>query len=136
MPTYPDGYDENRKLHGIEAVIDKDLASELLDRELDADLYIMATDAGAVYVGWNTPEAKVIKSASPDALKQSDFPAGSMGPKVEAACQFAESTGKTAAIGELANFKGMVEGVAGTTVMTEQDKTVWHLPHLDFSFGG
>ena len=110
----PSVYDEDRKLHGIEAVIDKDLASELLARELEADLFIMATDADAVYVGWNTPEAKAIKSASPDALKHYDFPAGSMGPKVEAACQFAESTGKTAAIGALVDLKGMVDGAAGT----------------------
>ena len=95
-------------------------------RELEADLFIMATDADAVYVGWNTPEAKAIKSASPDALKHYDFPAGSMGPKVEAACQFAESTGKTAAIGALADLKGMVDGSTGTTVATTQDETVWH----------
>ena len=122
----PSVYDEDRKLHGIEAVIDKDLASELLARELEADLFIMATDADAVYVGWNTPEAKAIKSISSDALKQYDFPAGSMGPKVEAACQFAERTGKTTAIGALADLKGMVDGIAGTTVTTVQDETVWH----------
>ena len=122
----PSVYDEDRKLHGIEAVIDKDLASELLARELEADLFIMATDADAVYVGWNTPEAKAIKSISSDALKQYDFPAGSMSPKVEAACQFAERTGKTTAIGALADLKGMVDGIAGTTVTTVQDETVWH----------
>ena len=122
----PSVYDEDRKLHGIEAVIDKDLASELLARELEADLFIMATDADAVYVGWNTPEAKAIKSISSDALKQYNFPAGSMGPKVEAACQFAERTGKTTAIGALADLKGMVDGIAGTTVTTVQDETVWH----------
>lgn len=122
----PSVYDDKRKLHGIEAVIDKDLASELLARELGADLFVMATDADAVYVDWNTPQAKAIKSMSPDTLRQYDFPAGSMGPKVEAACQFAELTGKVSAIGALADLKGMVDGVAGTTVATTQDETIWH----------
>ena len=122
----PSVYDDERKLHGIEAVIDKDLASELLARELDADLFIMATDADAVYLDWNTPQAKAIKRISPDALKQHEFAAGSMGPKVEAACQFAEQTGKMAAIGALADLEEMVNGVAGTTVTTGQDEPVWH----------
>ncbi len=112
----PTVYDENRKLHGIEAVIDKDLASELLARDLEADLYIMATDADAVYIDWGKPEQKGIKRAAPDAIRQFDFPAGSMGPKVDAACQFAERTGKSAAIGALADLPGIVAGTAGTTV--------------------
>jgi carbamate kinase len=123
IPTAYDGY---RKLHGIEAVIDKDLASELLARELEADLFIMATDADAVYVGWNTPEAKAIKHASPAMLREFDFPAGSMGPKVDAACQFTELTGKPAAIGALEDLKGMVEGMAGTTVSSDTDVLDWH----------
>ena len=94
---------ENRELHGTEAVIDKDLAGGLLARELEADLYLMATDVDAVYVGWGAPEARAIKRASPEALRHYQFPAGSMGPKVEAACQFAERTGGTAAIGALAD---------------------------------
>lgn len=121
----PSVYDDQRKLHGIEAVIDKDLASELLARELDADLFIMATDADAVYLDWNTPQAKAIKRISPDDLKRYEFAAGSMGPKVEAACQFVEQTGKMAAIGALADLKGMAEGVAGTTVTQGQDEPVW-----------
>lgn len=121
----PSVYDDQRKLHGIEAVIDKDLASELLARELDADLLIMATDADAVYLDWNTPQAKAIKRISPDDLKRYEFAAGSMGPKVEAACQFVEQTGKMAAIGALADLEGMVEGVAGTTVTQGQDEPAW-----------
>jgi carbamate kinase len=121
----PSVYDENRKLHGIEAVIDKDLASELLARELDADLFIMATDADAVYVDWNTPQAKAIKSGSPDALRRHEFAAGSMGPKVEAACHFVERTGQLAVIGALADLKGMVDGVAGTAVRPGEDDLTW-----------
>ena len=92
IPTmYEPGAD--RKLVGVEAVIDKDLCSELLARELDADLFVMATDADAVFTGWGTPEAKAIHKASPAALSEHKFPAGSMGPKVEAACRFAEHHG-------------------------------------------
>lgn len=91
-----------------------------------ADLFIMATDADAVYVGWNTPQAKAIKRIAPEALRRYDFPAGSMGPKVEAASQFAELTGKVSAIGALADLNGMVDGVSGTTVAKSQNETVWH----------
>ncbi len=122
----PTIYDDNRKLHGTEAVIDKDLASELLARDLDADLYIMATDADAVYVGWGTPDAKAIKRASPDDIREFEFPAGSMGPKVEAACQFAERTGKAAAIGALADLPAIVTGQAGTTVSGSASGIDWH----------
>ena len=66
---------------GVEAVIDKDLASELLARDLNADLYIMATDATAVFVNWGKPDAKAIHRANPKAMQTYQFPAGSMGPK-------------------------------------------------------
>ena len=122
----PTIYDENRKLHGIEAVIDKDFASELLARDLEADLFIMATDAEAVFDGWGTPQQKGIRRASPEAMKGFDFPAGSMGPKVDAACQFAELTGKAAAIGALADLPQIVEGTAGTTVTKDAAELVWH----------
>ncbi|MGP1256582.1 MAG: carbamate kinase [Kiloniellales bacterium] len=122
----PTVYDSARKLHGVEAVIDKDFASELLARDLGADLFIMATDADAVYVGWGTPEAKAIKRISPGAARSYDFPAGSMGPKVEAACQFAERTGKAAAIGALADLRKIVKGTAGTTVTKDTKETIWH----------
>ena len=122
----PTIYDKDRKLHGTEAVIDKDLASELLARDLDADLYIMATDADAVYVGWGTPDAKAIKRATPDAMRGFEFPAGSMGPKVDAACQFVERTGKAAAIGALADLPAIVAGKAGTTVSSGTPAIEWH----------
>ncbi len=112
----PTVYDADRNLHGIEAVIDKDFASELLARDLGADLFIMATDADAVYSDWGTPEQRAIRSAAPEAMRDFDFPAGSMGPKVDAACQFAERTGKAAAIGALADLPAIVEGRAGTTI--------------------
>jgi carbamate kinase len=105
-----------RILSGIECVIDKDLATELLARELGADVYVMLTDADAVYVDWGQPTQRAIRRASPDALGAMKFAAGSMGPKVEAACRFARATGKRAAIGELADLARIVAGEAGTTI--------------------
>ena len=116
----------NRKLIGVEAVIDKDLCSELLARELDADFLVMATDAEAVFTGWGTPEAKAIHKASPAAMARYSFPAGSMGPKVEAACHFAMTTGHTAAIGALADVPAMVRGEKGTLINKKFESIAWH----------
>ncbi len=107
---------QKRKLAGVECVIDKDLASELLARTLKADLFVMLTDADAVYVDWGKPTQKAIRSASPKALAAMTFAAGSMGPKVDAACRFARATGKTAAIGALADLGAILAGKAGTTI--------------------
>tara|TARA_R110001599_G_scaffold67077_3_gene189634 strand:- start:755 stop:1684 length:930 start_codon:yes stop_codon:yes gene_type:complete len=112
----PTMYDADSHLKGVEAVIDKDLSSELLARELGADLYIMATDAEAVFLDWDTPEQRGIKCVNPIDLANYEFAAGSMGPKVSAACQFAEKTGKTAAIGSLEDLEQIVAGTAGTRV--------------------
>jgi carbamate kinase len=106
-----------RTLTGVEAVIDKDFASELLAREVDADLFIMATDVDGVYESWGTPEQRRLERVSPDELRRLDFAAGSMGPKVEAAIRFVEATGKRAAIGSLADIDQIVEGRAGTNVV-------------------
>jgi carbamate kinase len=111
---YENGAD--RRLAGAECVIDKDLASELLARELGADLFVMVTGADAIYVDWGRPSATAIRRASVEALKALSFAAGSMGPKVDAACRFAKSTGKTAAIGALADLEGILAGRAGTTI--------------------
>jgi carbamate kinase len=115
IPTVYEAGDR-RKLTGIECVIDKDLASELLARELDADLFVMLTDAEAVCVDWGKPTQKEIRRASPAALGAMQFAAGSMGPKVEAACRFAAATGKKAAIGALGDLSRIIAGEAGTTI--------------------
>ena len=117
---------KERTLVGVEAVIDKDLCSELLARELDADLLIMATDTEAVFLGWGTPDARAIHRASPDAMGGYSFPAGSMGPKVDAACRFAAATGRTAAIGALADIPAIVRGEKGTLIDTSFTTTSWH----------
>jgi carbamate kinase len=105
-----------RTLVGAEVIIDKDRASALLARELDADVFVMATDVDGVYVAWGTPEARKLERVTPDDLRAHDFPAGSMGPKVEAACDFVERTGRTAAIGALGDIEAIVAGRAGTIV--------------------
>ena len=116
-------YGPNRALTGIEAVIDKDLASSLLAREVEADAFVMATDADAVYLGWGTSEARALKKVSAAELRKYAFPAGSMGPKVQAACEFAEATGMPAAIGALEDSARMLRGEAGTTVVREAVET-------------
>jgi carbamate kinase len=124
IPTmYEKGKD--RKLAGVECVIDKDLASELLARELDADLFVMLTDAEAVYMDWGKPTQRAIRRASPVALAAQSFAAGSMGPKVSAACRFAQATGKRAAIGALADLGKIIDGQAGTTISTAEADIVF-----------
>src|SRR3954453_15730737 len=85
-----------RRLVGAEVVIDKDRASALLAEQLNADLFVMATDVDAVYTGFGTPEQKAIGRTTPAEVRALNLPAGSMGPKVEAAVNFAEKTGKRA----------------------------------------
>ena len=115
----PTMYDRARErwLTGVEAVIDKDLASELLARELDADLLVMATDVDGVYADWGTPEQRRLEKVTLEELRAYAFPEGSMGPKVEAAARFVERAGKRAAIGSLADIERIVEGTAGTQIV-------------------
>jgi carbamate kinase len=117
----PTMYDpaKGRWLTGVEAVIDKDLASELLARELEADLFVIATDVDGVYLDWGTLEQRLLGRVTSAELKNYPFPAGSMGPKVAAAIQFVEKTGKRAAVGSLADIEKIVAGEAGTNVVPE-----------------
>ena len=112
----PTAYDDQRKLHGVEAVIDKDRASALLAEELVADCLILATDIDAVYSDWGTPNQRPISNASPGDFRHTDFAAGLMGPKVEAACTFVENTGRRATIGALEDIADMSAGEAGTVI--------------------
>lgn len=89
----PTVYDENLRLRGIEAVIDKDLCSALLARELMCDLLVIATDVEGAFMGWGTPGQRLIARAHPDALQELTFASGSMGPKVEAASDFPVARG-------------------------------------------
>jgi carbamate kinase len=110
-----------RRLVGVEAVIDKDLASALLAKDLRADALAIVTDVDAVYSGWGTPEQRAIRRATPEALAESEFAAGSMGPKVRAACQFVEETGGIAAIGSISDTPALLRGEAGTLVTPDAD---------------
>lgn len=116
IPTY---LDENQKLHGVEAVIDKDLCSALLAENLDADLLVIATDVEGVYKGWGTPDQELLSTLKVSEIDELNLAAGSMGPKVEAARNFAQHTGKRAVIGALADIEDLVLGKAGTTVVPD-----------------
>jgi carbamate kinase len=103
-------------LHGIEAVIDKDLASALLAQSLRAQHLLLLTDVDGVELDWGTKRARVVARAAPADLRGHAFAAGSMGPKVEAACRFVERTGGTASIGHLGRAAEVLAGTAGTRV--------------------
>ena len=104
-------------LAGVEAVIDKDLASSLLARKLNADALLLLTDVDAVYRDWPAPRARPIDRATPAALRRLAFAPGSMGPKVEAACEFVEQTGGFAGIGRLDDAAAILRGASGTRVV-------------------
>ena len=117
---------KERHLVGVECVIDKDFATELLARELKADLFAVLTDVDAVYRRLGQARASAQSGArAPRRSRPLRFPAGSMGPKVEAACRFAKATGKKAAIGALADLGRIIAGDAGTTVTTEEPSIVY-----------
>jgi carbamate kinase len=121
--------DADGRLHGVEAVIDKDLAAALLARSLGADVLLMLTDVEGVIDGWGTPGARLIERATTAELRERRFATGSMGPKVEAACRFAESTGGIAAIGALEQAPLILSGAAGTLIRSASSTAV-DFPHL------
>jgi carbamate kinase len=108
--------DESGMLRGVEAVIDKDLAAALLARGLAADRLLLLTDVTAVERDWGTPRVRPIARATPAEFGALDFHAGSIRPKVEAACRFVEAIGATAAIGALEDAARVLAGEVGTTV--------------------
>ncbi|MDG1533477.1 MAG: carbamate kinase [Candidatus Thalassarchaeaceae archaeon] len=115
----PTIYDEEGNLSGVEVVIDKDRASALLAFELEADLLVLATDTDGVYLDWGTESAKMVKKTTPYEIEKYDFAVGSMGPKVEAACDFVKRSGQRAVIGALTDLEAMVNGTAGTQFTIE-----------------
>jgi carbamate kinase len=119
IPTmFPSG---TRMLVGVEAVIDKDRASAVLAQDLHADLLVIATDVDAVYLDWGTPSQRAVARAHPDALDPGLFPAGSMGPKVEAAAQFARASGHPAVIGSLDQLSSILAGDGGTRISVQAE---------------
>jgi carbamate kinase len=121
--------DSDGRHRGVEAVIDKDLASSVLAGDLGVDVLVLATDVDAVYDGYGRSEQQAIARATPDGLRSRRYAAGSMGPKVEAACQFVERTGGAAAIGSLDQIEELLDGRAGTQVRADG-------PRLEYRGGG
>lgn len=111
-------FDPFGRVHGVEAVIDKDRSTALVAEQLDADALLLLTDASGVFVGWGTPSARRLGRVTPAELLALALPEGSMGPKAEAAAGFVERTGGVAAIGALEDAVGILRGEAGTRVVT------------------
>ena len=112
-------------LIGAEAVIDKDLASELLARELKADALLMLTDVDAAWQNWGRADARRMRRVSPQLIGRFSFASGSMAPKVEAACEFARQTGGIAGIGKLEDARAILCGEAGTGIVPEATEITW-----------
>lgn len=116
------------QLTGVEAVVDKDLATAVIANQLDADLFIIATDVNAACINFQKEGERKIAKANPAALEalSAEFAAGSMGPKVQAVINFVKATGKDAAIGSLADIEDIVAGKAGTRVSLSVDEVVFY----------
>jgi carbamate kinase len=112
---------EHGRLQGVEAVVDKDLTSAVLAEALEADALLILTDVTNVVRGYGGPDATPITRATPHTLSPEEFPAGSMGPKVDAACRFVELTGDMAAIGRLEDAVAIIDGRAGTVITPAGD---------------
>ena len=112
---------EGRAFHGIDAVIDKDLSSARLATEVGVDILVIATDVPGVFLRYGEPGQKFLRRLTTTEaaryLKEGHFPAGSMGPKVEAAVRFMKSGGKRAIITSIEAIEDAVEGRAGTEVV-------------------
>ena len=108
------------QLTGVEAVVDKDLTAAELAVTLKADRLLVLTDVPAVIRGFGTPGARQIRAIDAGALSAMTFPAGSMGPKVEACIRFVRATGRPAAIGALTDATAILGGRAGTTIRKER----------------
>jgi carbamate kinase len=106
-----------KKLNGVEAVIDKDATSTLLAIALKADCLLIATGVEAVFSGWGTTEQRAIGRIAAGQLQAMPFPSGSMAPKVKAACEFVAQSGKRAVIGSLHQIEAMLAGTAGTQII-------------------
>ena len=111
IPVCRDG----KGFRGVEGVIDKDLSATLLAKQIDADKLLILTDADAVYLEWGTENQRALRNTTPAELSEYTFPAGSMGPKVDAVKEFAEFGGR-AYIGALEQGLDVLAERAGTCV--------------------
>jgi len=112
---------EGRAFQGVDAVIDKDLASAKLAEEVGVDIFLIATDVPGVALNYGTPDQKYLRKATikeaQQYLSEDHFPAGSMRPKVEAAIQFIRNPGKRAAITSIEEIESAVNRKAGTEIL-------------------
>ena len=118
IPVY---IEDDGTYEGIDAVIDKDRASAVLARDIEAELLVILTDIDAVYLGFNTENSHPIKKMdikkAQEYLERGEFPAGTMKPKIEAAINFLKSGGKEVIIGSLHEPKAAVDKLAGTLIV-------------------
>ena len=112
--------DDHGLLHGVEAVIDKDLAAELFAREVGADVLVIATDVENAILSFGQPDARALHNVTPEEMRrhaaEGHFASGSMGPKVEAAVRFVENGGSRSTITSLQCITEAVHGRAGTVI--------------------
>ncbi|OOF19980.1 carbamate kinase [Salinivibrio sp. IB574] len=110
---------EGNQLKGIEAVIDKDMSAAFLARQINADALLILTDADAVYLDYGQPTQRALADTTPDDLSQYTFDAGSMGPKIDASCEFIRQGGKLVGIGALEDGLAILAGQAGTRIRAQ-----------------
>jgi len=112
---------KERKFRGVEAVIDKDLASSVLAREIKADIFVIASDVEGAAVNWGTADQKMLRNVPlaemEKYVQEGQFPAGSMGPKVDAIMQFTAATGNRGVICQLSDIEKAIAGEAGTEII-------------------
>ncbi|MGD8661419.1 MAG: carbamate kinase [Desulfobacterales bacterium] len=112
---------KNRKFRGVEAVIDKDLASSVLAQEIKADIFVIASDVEGAAINWGSADQKMLRKVSQAEMEkyvqQGQFPAGSMGPKVDAIMQFSAATGNRGVICQLSDIEKAIAGEAGTEII-------------------
>jgi carbamate kinase len=112
---------KNRQFRGVEAVIDKDLASSILAQEIKADIFVIASDVEGAGINWGQDDQKILRQTSlaemEEYVREGQFPAGSMGPKVDAILQFYKATGNRGVICQLKDIEAAIAGEAGTEII-------------------
>lgn len=103
-------------IKGFEAVIDKDATAALLASEIGAAELLILTDGSHVYLDWGKPNARPLTDVTVKEMRSYSFAAGSMGPKVNACCDFAEQTGGTGNIGDLYQAVDVMKRTTGTRI--------------------
>jgi carbamate kinase len=109
-------FDPFGRVHGVDAVVDKDYSTALVAEAIGAEALLLLTDVDGVFIDWGRPSQCLLRRAAPDELRALELPEGSMGPKAEAAARFVERTDGFAAIGALEDAAGILRGEVGTRV--------------------